>query len=69
MYGVAPIDSGCIRTSAQELGDMLQNVLSSQMAEVSSLLSLQGEMASALQAVNAVADILGLTGTNFDLIV
>jgi hypothetical protein len=72
MSGIAPVDTGFIRSSAQEVGNLLQAAFSSQMEEVNTLLSLQAEMAIGAENINSVADTLELNsetvGSNINIL-
>jgi len=51
--GIAPVDTGYLRQSVQEVGGMIKDAVSAQMAEVNTLLSMQAQAAQATQAMDA----------------
>jgi hypothetical protein len=51
MNGIAPVDTGYLRASVQEIGTILQNAQKMRIGEVVNLISLQAEIASATKEV------------------
>ena len=68
MNGIAPVDTGYIRSSAQELGNMLKEAVGAQIQEVKDILTVQAQVSSAANAINAAAS-LNEMGGSLDIIV
>ena len=66
MNGIAPVDTGYIRQSAQEVGNLIKSAHNAQMAEVTTLLSMQGTAKAGIELANSVGE-FGI-GTNVDII-
>lgn len=54
--GIAPVDTGYLRQSAQEVGGMIKDAVSEQMEEVNSLLEMQAQASQATQTINDYED-------------
>ncbi len=62
MDKITPIDTGYIRESVKDIGDLLQNVQSARMAEISALISMTATARTGLELVNAMDSASGLGG-------
>ena len=68
MDGIAGIDVNSIRASAAEMGNLLSHALDNQMAEVSTLLSMQSQLSMGMQTLNALSGILSGMGENLNIV-
>ena len=64
MNGIAPVDTGYIRSSAQEIGNMLQEAHQMRMSEVTSIMSMQSQLSNAVTEVNSMNATASSVGTN-----
>ncbi|MBL7191236.1 hypothetical protein ISS30_06030 [bacterium] len=59
MDGIAPVDTGYIRSSVQEIGGILKEAKQAQIDEVMNIISIQQSMVSAAEILNAANELGG----------
>lgn len=64
MNGIAPVDTGYIRSSAQEIGGMLQEAHQMQMSEVTNIMSMQSQLSNTASTASSSNSVVSSTGTN-----
>ena len=58
MNGVAPIDTGYIRQSAAEIGNVLKDAVNAQMQEVNDIMAVQAQTVQATATYAAAGDMI-----------